>query len=128
MMTRNPVVHVEIPVHDLERAMAFYQHVFQIEFGEIADLHGSRMAHFPFTKGLDGASVALAQGDAYKPSQAGAIVYFAVDAMPSALARASKAGAHLLFPATRLDDGSTVAEISDSEGNRIALQADASRA
>lgn len=122
MLTRNPIVHVEIAAKQLERAMAFYRQVFQIEWGAVLELHGSRMAYFPFAEGLDGASVALAEGEAYCPSTQGAIVYFAVDDLPAAVARAVQAGAEILFPITPLDDGSAVAEISDSEGNRIALQ------
>lgn len=44
----NLIAHVEIPVSDLGRAMRFYASVFGVAFGEVATLHGSRMAHFPF--------------------------------------------------------------------------------
>ncbi len=61
----NLIAHVEIPVSDLERAMRFYASVFGVAFGKVATLHGSRMAHFPFEEGRDGASGALAEGDVY---------------------------------------------------------------
>lgn len=128
MITRNPIVHVEVAALDLERAMSFYSQLFAISLSEISHLHGCRMAHFPFREGLDGASVALAEGEAYVPSHHGAIVYFAVDDVSATLARALQAGAAVLFPATALEDGSCVAEISDSEGNRIALQSKPSQA
>lgn len=80
----NLIAHVEIPVSDLERAMRFYASVFGVAFGEVATLHGSRMAHFPFEEGRDGASGALAEGDVYVPTLHGAIIYLNVaDLMPS---------------------------------------------
>ncbi len=45
----NLIAHVEIPVRELERAMALYSAVFDIGFGEIVEIHGNRMAYFPFT-------------------------------------------------------------------------------
>lgn len=118
----NLVAHVEIPVSDLERAMAFYASVFQVTFGDIISLHGHRMAYFPFTEGQDGASAALAEGDPYIPSHDGAVVYFTVERIGAAIQRAEAAGSRILFPMTAAGNGIVVAEIEDSEGNRIALQ------
>lgn len=118
----NLIAHVEIPVRDLDRAMAFYAEVFGIAFGPVQELHGSRMAHFPFSVGEDGASAALCEGDAYVPTRDGAIVYFAVEDIDAALARAVALGSDLLFPKTEATDGLFVAEIADCEGNRLALQ------
>jgi predicted enzyme related to lactoylglutathione lyase len=125
MRGRNPIAHVEIPVRDLERAMAFYRQVLGVAFGPVVDLHGSRMAHFPFEDGQDGASAALAQGDVYVPTLDGMIVYFTVEDIDATLARAEAVGSAVLFAKTALDGGGFVAEIADSEGNRIALQSPA---
>lgn len=116
------IAHVEIPVSDLERAMRFYASVFGMAFGEVATLHGSRMAHFPFEEGRDGASGALAEGDVYVPTLHGAIIYLNVADLDAVLARALGEGSEILFPKTPLGDGVFIAEIRDSEGNRIALQ------
>lgn len=118
----NLIAHVEIPVRDLERAMAFYAAVFDIGFGDIVEIHGNRMAYFPFVPGAEGASAALAQGEVYVPTRDGAIVYFTVTDIDAVLARATNLGSAILFPKTAVSDTSFVAEISDSEGNRIALQ------
>ncbi|MET0439697.1 MAG: VOC family protein [Devosia sp.] len=114
------ILHVEIAATDLERAMAFYSEVFGIAFAEPIDLHESRMAYAeaPF----EGASWALCQGEVYVPTRNGAILYFAVEDMDAVLSRAENLGSEILFPKTALSDSSHVAEISDSEGNRIALQ------
>lgn len=85
----NLIAHVEIPVSDLGRAMRFYASVFGVAFGEVATLHGSRMAHFPFEEGRDGASGALAEGDVYVPTLHGAIIYLNVADLDAVIARAS---------------------------------------
>lgn len=118
----NLIAHVEIPVRDLERAMACYGAVFGIGFGEIVEIHGNRMAYFPFTEGEDGASGALAEGEVYVPTMDGAIIYLGVADIDQVLAAATACGSNILFPKTELAAGSYVAEIADSEGNRIALQ------
>jgi uncharacterized protein len=118
----NLIAHVEIPVRDLERAIAFYSAVFGIGFGDIVEIHGNRMTYFPFTPGEDGASGALAEGDVYVPTTDGAVIYFSVEDIDAALARATTLGSTILFPKTVISETGYVAEISDSEGNRIALQ------
>jgi predicted enzyme related to lactoylglutathione lyase len=118
----NLVAHVEIPVLDLERAMRFYATLFHIDFGEPVEIHGNRMAFFPFEEGRDGASGALCQGEIYVPTHDGAVVYLSVDDIDAALATAQSLGSEILFPKTELDSGAFVAEIEDSEGNRLALQ------
>lgn len=122
MIQMNPVAHVEIPVTDLERAMTFYTAIFHVSFAEIVTLHGSRMAYFPFEEGRDGASVALAEGGVYVPTLNGAVIYFSVDDIDAAIARAEAAGSEVLFPKSAAGDDTFVAEICDSEGNRIAKQ------
>lgn len=118
----NLIAHVEIPVIDLERAMRFYRRLFDLDFREIVTIHDNRMAYFPFEEGQDGASGALAQGEAYVPAREGAIVYFRVPDIDRTIARAVAEGSALLFAKTPVGDNLFVAEITDSEGNRIALQ------
>jgi predicted enzyme related to lactoylglutathione lyase len=118
----NLIAHVEIPVADLERAMHFYSILFDLDFGEIVTIHDNRMAYFPFAEGKDGASGALAQGEVYVPTRDGAIVYFRVPDIDRTIARAMAEGSVLLFPKTPAGENLFVAEITDSEGNRVALQ------
>lgn len=118
----NPILHVEIPVRDLARAIAFYQQWLQVAVGEPIVLHDCRMAYLPFSDPAAGASVALVHGADYRPSEQGARIYIGVDDLEVSLERALRAGAALRFgPADA--GGWRVAEICDSEGNRIALQA-----
>ena len=118
----NLIAHVEIPALDLERAMRFYTAVFDVSFEEIVTIHDNRMAYFPFEEGKDGASGALAEGDTYVPTKDGAIIYLSVETIDDVLARAVQHGSEILFPKTPVNENLFVAEISDSEGNRIAIQ------
>ncbi len=119
-MTPNPIVYVEIPVTDLERASRFYEEVFQFSL-ESTMVDGYSMALFPAVPGSSGASGALVKGDVYIPSKSGPIVYFGTENIDRTLERVRKAGGKILYPEKRLDGIGSVAEFEDSEGNRIAL-------
>ncbi|ASJ92695.1 glyoxalase [Porphyrobacter sp. CACIAM 03H1] len=116
----NPVVHFEIPVTDIDRAVAFYEAVFAVKL-ERREVDGYAMAFFPRADGRPGASGALAQGDVYKPTKDGAILYFDVPDIDAVVARAEARGGAVLYPKKDIGAAGFVAEIADSEGNRIAL-------
>lgn len=117
----NPVSYFEIPVADMDRAIAFYTSVFGYEL-QRTTVDGYDMALFPAHDGR-GASGALAQGDVYVPSTTGVIIYFSVDDIDPIIERAVERGGRVLYPKTAVADVGYVAEIADSEGNRIALHA-----
>ncbi|WP_448658534.1 VOC family protein [Sphingomonas sp. CJ99] len=116
----NPVGYFELPVSDMDRAVAFYTRVLGTDF-ERATIDGYPMALFPAANGAAGASGALVKGEVYVPGKAGPILYFSVDDLDATLARATAAGAAILYPPKDLGELGRVAEIEDSEGNRIAL-------
>ncbi|WP_345782659.1 VOC family protein [Stenotrophomonas sp. PFBMAA-4] len=118
----NPVMHVEIAVADLARAIAFYQQWLQVEIDAPVHVHDCTMAYLPFDDDAGGASMALVHGADYRPSERGARIYIGVDDLDASLARALQAGAALRFGPAEAG-GWRVAEIADSEGNRIAMQA-----
>ena len=118
----NPVYHFEISVTDMDRAVRFYQSVFGYELSQ-QTVDGYEMAFFPRADGEPGASGALAKGDVYVPSKSGAIIYFDVADIDPVLECAVAQGASVLFPKKHIGAAGYVAEISDSEGNRIALSA-----
>jgi predicted enzyme related to lactoylglutathione lyase len=116
----NPVFHFEIPVTDLDRAIAFYEDVFSYQLTR-ADVDGYDMAFFPRAGDAPGASGALAKGDVYRPSYDGPVIYFDVPDIDAVLARATARGSKVLYPKKDIGEAGFVAEIEDSEGNRIAL-------
>lgn len=115
----NPIAYVEIPVTDMDRAVAFYTTVFGTDFRRQV-IDGYEMALFPASDGA-GATAALAKGDVYRPSKDGAIVYFRVGDIRATVARAEAAGGSVLYPVKDVGEFGLVGEIADSEGNRIAL-------
>lgn len=116
----NPIAYVELPVHDLDRATAFYTALLGLTF-ERKRIDGYEMALFPAEAGAEGASGALVRGDVYVPAKAGAIVYFRVAEIDPTLARARTLGAKILYEKKAIGPAGFVAEVEDSEGNRIAL-------
>lgn len=116
----NPAMYFEIPVTDMKRAMAFYKTVFGFDF-QIEEIHDNQMANLPFNIDGPGISGALALGEIYKPSQQGTLIYLHSPNIDETLQRAGLAGANILFPKTKASDYSFVAEIEDSEGNRIGI-------
>ena len=118
----NPVFHFEIPVNDMDRAVRFYTNVFGYELSR-QTVDGYEMAFFPRDADGPGASGALAKGDVYVPSKTGPIIYFDVPDIDQVLQRAQALGAKVLYPKKFIGEAGYVAEIEDSEGNRIALSA-----
>jgi hypothetical protein len=116
----NPVVHFEIPVTDMDRAVAFYEAVLGYPLTR-ETVDGYEMAFFPRADERYGTAGALAKGDVYQPSHKGPIIYFDVADIDAVLARAGQRGARVLYPKKDIGAGGFVAEIEDSEGNRIAL-------
>jgi predicted enzyme related to lactoylglutathione lyase len=116
----NPALYFEIPVSDMQRAINFYERVFGFDF-ELEDIHGNQMALMPFDIDGSGISGALAKGEIYQPSQQGTLIYLRTESIDNTLERAELLGAKVLFPKTKAGEYSYVAEIEDSEGNRIGL-------
>jgi predicted enzyme related to lactoylglutathione lyase len=116
----NPVVYFEIPALDLERACDFYSKVFETTLTkDIVD--GYQMAFFESSGDSFGATGALVVGDVYVPSHQGCFLYFGVESIDEKVARALVHGGSVLYPKKSNGDLGFVAEIQDTEGNRIAL-------
>jgi predicted enzyme related to lactoylglutathione lyase len=116
----NPAMYFEIPVTDMKRAVEFYKKVFGFYF-QLEEIHGNQMALMPFELDGSGISGALAKGEIYKPSLNGTLIYLHTASIDKTLNDAQLAGAKILFPKTKAGEYSYVAEIEDSEGNRIGL-------
>ena len=115
----------EIPVADLDRAMAFYAALTGAGLRrESYGGPGEEMAVFA-TDMQEGVSGALVKSAGCEPASTGTMVY--LNAEPSIdawLERAAKAGAQIAVPKTALPPGmGYFAHIVDSEGNRVGLHA-----
>lgn len=72
-------------------------------------------------EGNNGISGALAQGEIYKPTIDGTLVYLNTEDIEETINLAIENGAEILFPITSNGEFGWVAEFKDCEGNRIAL-------
>jgi uncharacterized protein len=116
----NPVNYFEIPVTDFQRAIKFYETVFECRL-EIKSIDGNEMAIFDGGIDLPGVFGAIAYGPSYKPSKDGTRVYFSTQSIDEVLARVLANGGQIEYPKTDVADIGFVAEFIDSEGNRIAV-------
>lgn len=116
----NPVTYFEIPVGEMDRAVRFYEAVFEVRLDR-GLLDGIEMAWFPGRDGAPGIAGALARGDSYVPGATGARVYFNSENIDATLALAVDSGGAVLYPKTSIGELGEVAEFEDTEGNCIAL-------
>jgi predicted enzyme related to lactoylglutathione lyase len=116
----NPVVYFEIPVLDMNRACDFYGLVFETKFTR-DEVDGYQMAFFESSEDSFGAPGALVVGDVYVPSKQGCFLYFGVENIDRTIALALEHGGSVLYPKKSNGELGFVAEIQDTEGNRIAL-------
>lgn len=118
----NAINWFEIPATDLQRAKTFYQTIFGIDDMEEMEMMGNKMAFLPFEDGNGKVSGALVQGEGYKPTVDGALVYLNADPNMEAADKIESAGGKILMPKTHIGDNiGYMAVFIDSEGNRMAL-------
>lgn len=111
---------VEIPVTDMDRAIKFYNKIFDLSL-EILDFGEEKMACFPNDEG------ALSQSPGFKPSKDGVLVSInAGDNLAGILDRIVDASASVIIPETKIEaEGrGCFATFQDCEGNTIGLYGD----
>ena len=120
----NVIGWVEVPVNDMERAMKFYETVFDVKL-ERHQMGPLDMAWFPyFENGLGSGGTLVREKDYYKPSSDGVLVYFTARTgdLANELRRVEKAGGKILQAKKLIAEGfGYMALFLDSEGNRVAL-------
>jgi predicted enzyme related to lactoylglutathione lyase len=123
-ITHNVVGWFEIPVHDLDRAVKFYESVFGFRLSR-HQMGPADMAWFPVVdKGMGAPGSLIFFKDAYKPSADGVLVYFTAFSgdLARELSRVEAAGGKVLQPKRLIsDEVGYMGLFLDSEGNRIAL-------
>jgi predicted enzyme related to lactoylglutathione lyase len=117
---KNLVSIVEIPTVDFSRALTFYQEILTIHIEE-TDMQGTQMGLFPGDG--NAVSVVLINGEGYKPSTDGTIVYLnASDDLQIVLDRIEPNGGQVIVPKTEIDpETGFFAMFIDTEGNKMAL-------
>lgn len=111
----------EIYVEDMQRAMDFYQHVFDdVNFIDLSK-GDSQMQMFEWEDHFPGAGGALVKMQFNKPSPNGTVIYFNCDDCAVQEARAREKGVEILASKTQLPHFGFSALLRDSENNTIGL-------
>ena len=123
-MKNNVVGWFEIPVKKMERAISFYEKVFDLKL----DRHKMgplEMAWFPWLEDKPGSPGTLVyHPEYYEPSVDGVLIYLTAHSgdLSNELLKVEAVGGKILQPKTEISaEYGYMALILDSEGNRIAL-------
>ncbi len=113
----------EIPVREMDRAIKFYERVFECKLDKhvMGDL---QMAWFPEGENKEGANGTLVyQKQFYEPSNhAGVLIYLSSEDLELELNRVEEAGGEVKIPKRMISpEVGYMGVFIDSEGNRIAL-------
>ena len=115
----NVINWFEIPVADMDRAVAFYEPVMQVTLRR-ETMDCAELAVFPHQDPAPGGALAKFEGIA--PSAQGAIIYLHTDHLAATLDRVASAGGTIIMQKTLIrDDIGYIGMFSDSEGNIIGL-------
>ena len=116
----NLVTFIDIPATDFSRAVSFYKAILGVSIREM-DISGTKMGFFP----SDGKNVsgAIVQGDDFKPSTNGVLVYLnGGNNLQVILDKVESNNGKVILPKTYISaEVGYKAIFIDTEGNRIAL-------
>lgn len=108
----------EIPTSDFARAIRFYETIFASPLQHLADW--PNLAIFPYQR--PGVSGCLAHGEGHVPGPAGVVIYLNCEGrFDEVLERVEAAGGAIVEPKSHIPGVGLVAQVLDSEGNRIGL-------
>jgi uncharacterized protein len=110
----------EIPAANFGRAVRFYESIFSSPL--LHEAAWPNLAIFPYQR--PGVSGAVASGEGHRPSGDGVVIYLNCDGrIDQVLGRVEKAGGSIVEPKNHIPSVGWVAQICDSEGNRVGLHA-----
>jgi predicted enzyme related to lactoylglutathione lyase len=112
---------IEIPVINMARAKKFYSTILE---AAIEDMHMNDMEYAIFSTDDPYNSGALVQGEYYKPSSDGVLIYLnGGEDLNGILTQVEDNGGSIIMPKTFLSDlAGHIAMFMDTEGNRIGVQ------
>ncbi len=120
MTVTSTITWFEIPASDFGRAVRFYETIFASPLRHEAAW--PNLAIFPYQR--PGVSGAIAAGEGHRPSGDGVVIYLNCDGrIDEVLDRVEKAGGSVAEAKNHIPSVGWVAQIRDSEGNRVGLHA-----
>ncbi|MEQ8910127.1 MAG: VOC family protein [Vicingaceae bacterium] len=116
---KNFVSWFEIPATNFERAVNFYESIYQIKL-DTHQTESFEMAYFPAEGGVGGAIIC---GEGSSPSDTGSLIYLnGGQNLQTLLDRIPKAGGRVLLEKQLIsEEAGCFALFIDSEGNKLAL-------
>jgi predicted enzyme related to lactoylglutathione lyase len=121
-MNSNPVGWFEIYIQDVDRAIKFYESVFECELQELkTPLPGRRLFAFPMEQAQNGASGALVKMDGFPSGGNSTIVYFNCEDCSVEESRVRQSGGRVQFPKMAIGEYGFISLVFDTEGNMIGL-------
>jgi hypothetical protein len=122
MKKSNAIGWFDIYVQDMDRAVRFYQDVFQIGLQEMVDPTGeTKMMSFPGDMKAYGASGALVKSAYSSPGIGGTMAYFSVENCAVEESRVAAAGGQIIRSKFSIGEFGYVTLCQDTEGNRFGL-------
>jgi predicted enzyme related to lactoylglutathione lyase len=118
----SPITWFEIPTVDFDRAHRFYETILETTL-DAKQFGPARIAIFPHVE--PSPTGCLDESSSSRPSAGGTVVYFKIadGRFDHALALAESAGGSIAEPKTEMPGIGWVAQVIDSEGNRVGLHA-----
>lgn len=118
----NPLTWFEIPTVDFDRAISFYETLFNVQLHR-EDAPQLPMAMFPHTDGYGAGGALVHNLDWYKPTLDGPLVYFDTPSgsLDKDAERLKELGCKIWVPKKNIGDHGWILVFEDTEGNRIAL-------
>ena len=122
-MKQNAVGWFDIYVNDMDRAVNFYQTVFNQALENLGDPRDSSviMKAFPTEMANYGAGDALVKREGADPVTGGTIVYFGTEDCTVEESRVSDAGGQVINPKMSIGEFGWVSVCMDTEGNLFGL-------
>ena len=118
---KNAINWFEIPATDYERAKKFYNTMLGIEIADMPMPEG-KYGMFPFDQENDGVGGGIMQMEGINPSADGVTIYLnGGDDLSASLSRVEAAGGKIIMPKTDIGENGFMAQLMDTEGNRVAL-------
>ena len=116
----------DIPVNDYDRAQNFYESIFNMKM-MVMDMDGMKTVAFPVDPTTGKVSGGLTKDENNQPSMNGVMVYLnANPSLDTVVGRVEAAGGKVLMDRVELPGGhGFMAVITDTEGNKIGLHANA---
>jgi uncharacterized protein len=118
----NAIGWFDIYVDDMDRAVAFYESVFQQKLEKIGDPTGeTQMMSFPGDMKASGASGALVKSEHSRPGIGGTMIYFSVEDCSVKESQVIAANGKIVRPKFSIGEFGWVTLCLDTEGNMFGL-------